>query len=84
MSHQDSDGTRTTTSAKDKSKIKYFSCNNYGHYASECRSKSHVEEAHLTCVDDDGPMLLLIVSQENIVMLNVEKAMSNQHAVGEA
>lgn len=46
----------------DKSKIKCFNCNIYGHYASECdkprRKKEHSHEANLVQLHDDEPALL--------------------------
>ncbi|XP_020253974.1 uncharacterized protein LOC109831046 [Asparagus officinalis] len=60
----------------DKSTIKCFNCNNFGHYASECRSKHRDEETNLTLVQDDDPALLLSEctgGTRNMVLLNEEK-----------
>ncbi|XP_074323633.1 uncharacterized protein LOC141660538 [Apium graveolens] len=46
----------------DKSKIKCFNCNIYGHFASECdkprRKKEYCQEANLAHFHDDEPSLL--------------------------
>lgn len=42
----------------DKTKVRCYNCNNYGHFASECRNKKE-EQAHLMEADaDDEPALL--------------------------
>lgn len=57
----DSEGNRSAAGEKDKSKIKYFNCDIYRHYASECqklkRERNH--EANLVLRDNDEPTLLL-------------------------
>ncbi|XP_020243636.1 uncharacterized protein LOC109821889 [Asparagus officinalis] len=58
---------------RDKSMIKCFNCNNFGHYASECRSKHRDEETNLTRVLDEEPALLLSEcagGARNTVLLN--------------
>ena len=35
-----------------------------GHYASECRGKGRDNEAHITCVVEEEPTLMMVVSQE--------------------
>ncbi|XP_019414559.1 PREDICTED: uncharacterized protein LOC109326317 [Lupinus angustifolius] len=58
---------------KNKSKIQCFNCKNYGHYASECKSKRvhKVEEARLS-KDENSDEEVLLMSQNEIteLMLN--------------
>lgn len=44
---------------KDKSKIKCFKCELYGHYASECTTSKNLE-SNLTQTEDDRPALLMV------------------------
>ncbi|XP_074374854.1 uncharacterized protein LOC141715975 [Apium graveolens] len=67
-------------SVRDRSEIKYFNCNIYGHYAAECRRPKRERrrdvktEAHLTQAQgDDEPALLLVehkVKERNQLLLN--------------
>lgn len=62
----------------DKSSMKCYNCNIYGHIASECRrpkkNRDTRQEAHMAQVDDDEPTLLLAkcVKEEGVVMLTNE------------
>lgn len=49
---------------KDKSKVKCYSCDEFGHYASECPKKNHGEEANLTQANEEEPILMMAISQE--------------------
>ncbi|XP_042451831.1 uncharacterized protein LOC122036548 [Zingiber officinale] len=59
MPSQDSVG-----GTRDKRYIKCFNCEKMGHYASECYNKRCDDEAHLTCVTDEEPTLMMTVSHE--------------------
>ncbi|XP_021979913.1 uncharacterized protein LOC110876037 [Helianthus annuus] len=69
--------------SRDKSHVKCFECNQYGHYASECKAEKKSEpEVHLTRDPDDEPTLLLSVcGEENnkMVLLNEEKVFPKLH-----
>ncbi|KAI3771566.1 hypothetical protein L6452_02731 [Arctium lappa] len=62
---------------KDKSHIRCFNCDEYGHFASECKApKERRDEANLTQTQDEEPALLLSVYGEkvdNMVLLNEDK-----------
>nr|GEV76294.1 hypothetical protein [Tanacetum cinerariifolium] len=49
---------------RDKSKVKCFACEKFGHYASECSDKKKGEEANLTQTIDEEPTLMMAISQE--------------------
>ncbi|XP_038889342.1 uncharacterized protein LOC120079255 [Benincasa hispida] len=53
----------TENGTRDKSHIKCFTCNKRGHYASECRGKGRDDEAHLTCVVDEEPTLMMAIKE---------------------
>lgn len=59
--------------ARDKSKIKCYNCNNYGHYAAECRkprrTREVTQEVQLSRMDDDEPALLL-AKHADLMLLN--------------
>ncbi|XP_071729291.1 uncharacterized protein [Rutidosis leptorrhynchoides] len=62
--------------AKDKKYIKCFNCNEYGHYASECKaSKDKRDESNLTQSQEEESALLLSIcgEAETVVLLNEEK-----------
>ncbi|GMI90323.1 hypothetical protein HRI_002701600 [Hibiscus trionum] len=62
--HNSAGGTSNTGSGtRDKSHIRCFACDKMGHYASECRSKGHDDEAHLTCITDEEPALMMTIFQ---------------------
>ncbi|KAJ0532260.1 putative RNA-directed DNA polymerase [Helianthus annuus] len=69
--------------SRDKSHVKCFECNQYGHYASECKAEKKSEpEVHLTRDPDDEPTLLLSVcGEENnkMVLLNEGKVFHKLH-----
>ncbi|KAI3800975.1 hypothetical protein L1987_29075 [Smallanthus sonchifolius] len=72
---------------KDKSKIKCFKCDLYGHYASECPSKNSDPEANLT-VDDFEPvqphlmMTVKVEDQKEVVFLNEHKVVPDRYVSG--
>lgn len=51
-------------STRDKSRVRCFNCNSYGHYAVECkktkRDKEPMEEAHFSQIPDEEPALLMV------------------------
>ena len=51
----------TGNGTRDKSHSKCLG-NKMRHYASECREKGHDDEAHLTCVAEEEPTLMMVVS----------------------
>lgn len=67
---------------RDKKDIKCFNCNQFGHYASECKEpKERIDEAHLAQKEDDEPALLLCVSGEEMpkmVLLNEDRLIPPQ------
>lgn len=51
---------------KDKSKIKCFTCEKFGHYASKCPNKKQDEEVNLIQTDEDeDPVLMMAISHED-------------------
>ncbi|CAH9074982.1 unnamed protein product [Cuscuta epithymum] len=69
---------RNSGSSRDKSKIKCFNCDIYGHYASECRKprRSRDDEVHFTQTQDEEPALLLSEQEKrtsDMVLLNEGK-----------
>ncbi|KAJ0703081.1 putative RNA-directed DNA polymerase [Helianthus annuus] len=51
--------------SRDKSHVKCFECNQYGHFASECKSeKKQDHEVHLSKENEEEPTLLLSVHGE--------------------
>ena len=62
---------------RDKKHIKCFNCNEYGHYASECKApKENGDEANLTHLQEEEPALMLTVcgrESESLVLLNEGK-----------
>lgn len=66
--------------ARDKSRVRCFNCQGYGHYAADCkkpkREKEHKEEVNLAHMQDDEQALLLTKSAENgerVMLINEEK-----------
>lgn len=66
----------------DKSKVKCFGCQGYGHYAAECkkskREKEHKEEVNIAQMQDDEPALLLTEKPEEdstVMLINEEKVL---------
>ena len=75
---------------RDKSHIKCYNCEEYGHYASECKApKERKDEVNLTQTQnrDDEPeaLLLSILGEEsnNMVLLNEDKVFPGQKSSGE-
>ncbi|GKD42884.1 zinc finger, CCHC-type containing protein [Tanacetum coccineum] len=71
---------------RDKGKVKFFACEKFGHYASECPNKKKGEEANLTQTIDEEPTPMMVISQENAsseVFLNEEKVIVNILQTGE-
>ncbi|KAL8103933.1 hypothetical protein AgCh_028224 [Apium graveolens] len=66
--NQAEEGSDNNTSSRDRSKVKCYNCNAYGHYASECRKprrerewrhdKEQKPEANLTQIKDDETSLV--------------------------
>ena len=56
------EGSYGKNDGRDKSKIKCYNCNIFGHYAAECykyrRDKEQKQEVNLAQVEDDEPALL--------------------------
>ena len=64
-------------SRKDKSTIKCYSCENYRYYVAECHNKKRDEEANLTFMHDEEPILMSAEKMSNLLILNEEKIMTN-------
>ncbi|XP_074369734.1 uncharacterized protein LOC141711225 [Apium graveolens] len=73
---------------RDRSTVKCFNCQVYGHYANKCRKpkrdkekvKEQTQESNLTRFKDDESTLLLTELHQNkgdVVLLNEEKALPN-------
>ncbi|KAK1409296.1 hypothetical protein QVD17_35822 [Tagetes erecta] len=73
---------RNNNRSRDKQHIKCFKCNEFGHYASECKEiKDKEDEAHLAQKEDEEPALLLTVHGEetsNMVLLNEDRLIPPQ------
>ena len=74
-----SGGNKGRSGGQDKSQIKCFNCNIYGHYANECKKPSRrekgnrSEEANLILTHDEEPALLMAKCEENrdgVILLN--------------
>ncbi|XP_020596269.1 uncharacterized protein LOC110036216 [Phalaenopsis equestris] len=57
---------------KDKSTVKCYNCQKFGHYAFECRSKKPEEEANLTSLHDEGPALMFAEGVANPLLEDEE------------
>lgn len=67
----------------DKSTIKCYNCNIYGHFASECRKPrkprgTQEVESNMTVMTDDEPALLLAKHVKSELLLNEDKVYSHQ------
>ncbi|XP_071694679.1 uncharacterized protein [Rutidosis leptorrhynchoides] len=80
------DGGNNYQKPKDKKHIKCFNFENYGHYASECKThKEKNDEANLTTTHDDEHALLLSICGDEIqpmVLLNEEKVFPSKYETG--
>lgn len=67
--------------SRDKSKIRCYNCQNYGHIAVECRkprkTRDYKQEANMALVDDDEPALLMAKIDEG----NTEQKIIDEHHV---
>ena len=70
---------------KDKSQVKCFNCNVYGHYASDCRKPSRrekgnkIEEVNISQAQDEEPALLMAKCEakgDGVVLLNEANTMA--------
>ncbi|KAI3684116.1 hypothetical protein L6452_33335 [Arctium lappa] len=79
-SYQSQDGGRGSSSTRDKNKIQCYNCQEFGHYAFECRNprKERNQEANLI-QEDDEPALLLAAS--NTVQEVIEEVYLNEKHV---
>lgn len=78
-SRQESDG--SNRKPRDKSHIKCFECQQFGHFASECKEKKQQDQEVNLAADEDEPALLLSVCGKkitNMVLLNEEKVYPNR------
>lgn len=69
---------------RDKSTVKCYNCNIYGHYASECRkpkkNRDTKQETNMIMVDDDEPALLLAKhdkEEPELKLLHEERVVSS-------
>lgn len=73
-----------TSSSEDKSHIKCFNCDTYGHYASECPNpKRRDDEINLTRTQEDEPALMMAVCAQGkpeMVLLNENKVLPKRYA----
>ncbi|XP_076897170.1 uncharacterized protein LOC143550409 [Bidens hawaiensis] len=69
------------TKNRDKRHVKCFKCDQYGHYASECKeTKEKQDEANLTHTQEEEPALYLSIGGEeptDMVLLNEDKVLPN-------
>ncbi|KAK1408428.1 hypothetical protein QVD17_40194 [Tagetes erecta] len=71
---------KTQRFKKDKSKIKCFKCNVYGHFASECpENKTFDQEANFMQKDPDEPALLMTEKITGMVFLNEHKVIPSNY-----
>ncbi|KAJ9567458.1 LOW QUALITY PROTEIN: hypothetical protein OSB04_003424 [Centaurea solstitialis] len=73
-----------TSSSKDKSHIKCFNCDTYGHYASECPNpKRKDDEINLIRTQEDEPALMMAIcvqEKPEMVLLNEDKVLPKRYA----
>ena len=65
---------------RDKSRVKCYNCNLFGHYAAECRkprrTREQKHEANIVEIEDEEPALLLanhVKEEDNLMLLNEQK-----------
>ena len=72
-------GKEGRSGTRDKSQVKCFNCNIYGHYAAECRKPSRrekgnrVEEVNISQTQDEEPALLMAKCEgkgDGVILLN--------------
>ncbi|GJZ20846.1 zinc finger, CCHC-type containing protein [Tanacetum coccineum] len=76
------EGDYSNRNPRDKSHIKCFECQEYGHYASECTNmKKPEQEVHLTREMEEQALLLCVKGENmpSIVMLNEDKVFPKLH-----
>lgn len=73
-------GKGDTRGFRDKSKVRCWNCQGYGHFAADCkkpkRDKESREEANIAQIPDDEPALLLAEKQDDegtVMLLNEDK-----------
>ncbi|GJZ91526.1 zinc finger, CCHC-type containing protein [Tanacetum coccineum] len=76
------EGDYSNRNPRDKSHIKCFECQEYGHYASECtNTKKPEQEVHLTREMEEQALLLCVKGENmpSMVMLNEDKVFPKLH-----
>lgn len=81
LSSTDLRGRDGNRGVRDRSKIRCFNCQSYGHYASECRKprrdvRDVQKEVNLTKLEEDEPALLFTKcgsEETDMIMLNEER-----------
>ncbi|KAI5337412.1 hypothetical protein L3X38_016683 [Prunus dulcis] len=63
---------------KDKSKVKCFKCQKFGHYASECKVKDVIKQLHIT--EEDKNKLIQVLELRDSEMSDVESLISSSES----